>query len=131
MDRRQAKRYEKLLLEQRDRYLAALHRFEAEEAEPQSASSGDAVRGIKDMAEMASDTQEQESDFVAANRLSSRLAELDEALVVLRESPDRFGRCRDCGRAIELARLDLVPWSERCASCAHRANGAFGRRVAL
>jgi RNA polymerase-binding transcription factor DksA len=129
MDRRYAKHYERLLLEQRDRYQEALQRFEAEEAEPQGVSAGDAVRGMKDIADAASDTQEQESDFVSMNRLSARLAEVDEALAVLRKSPERFGKCKDCGRAIEAARLELVPWSERCARCAQRSDGALISRT--
>jgi len=40
---------------------------------------------------------------VAVERALDRLARGD------------YGRCVDCGRAIELERLEAVPWTERCA----------------
>jgi RNA polymerase-binding transcription factor DksA len=126
MDARSTKHYERLLLTQRDRYQEALNRIESEEAESQGISGGDAVRA-KDVADAASDTQEEEKDFAMANRLSRRITEVDEALLALRDAPDRFGICGDCGRPIERQRLELVPWSERCSRCASRANGAMTR----
>jgi RNA polymerase-binding transcription factor DksA len=106
MDARRTKHYERLLLTQRDRYLEALNRIEGEEAESQGISAGDAVRA-KDVADAASDTQEEEKDFAVATRLSRRISEVDEALTALREAPERFGVCRDCGRHIERQRLEL------------------------
>jgi RNA polymerase-binding transcription factor DksA len=118
MDARYVIHYETLLLEERARALDALHRIEAEEQEPQAYSAGDTVRGQKSLADAASDTQEEESDFALATRLSERLIEVDAALALLREQPDRFSVCEDCGARIGLTRLQLVPWSRKCASCA-------------
>lgn len=123
----QAKRHEALLLAERDRALAALQRIEAEEAEPQGASAGDTVRSGKGHADTASDTLEQESDFLSATRLSERLAEVDDALRRLREEANRFGVCRACGKAVDIRRLELVPWSPLCASCAREPDQASGR----
>jgi RNA polymerase-binding transcription factor DksA len=127
MDARHAIHYEALLLEERARALDALHRIEAEEEEPQAYSSGDTVRGQKEMADAASDTQEEEADFASATRLSERLAEVDTALVLLREDPARFSTCEECGRKIGLTRLELLPWSRRCSACARLGEGALAR----
>jgi RNA polymerase-binding transcription factor DksA len=127
MKARQAMHYETLLLEERARALEALHRIEAEEEEPQAYSSGDTVRGQKGMADAASDTQEEEADFASATRLSERLAKLDEALALLREEPDRFSLCGECGRRIGVTRLQLVPWSRKCADCARLGEEALAR----
>jgi DnaK suppressor protein len=120
MDEKRITHFENLLLRERDRALEALHRFEAEEAEPQAASAGDTVRGMKTPADAATDAFEQEADFASASRLSDRLAEVDAALARLVKEPDRFGRCDECGATIEGRRLELIPWAQRCASCARR-----------
>jgi RNA polymerase-binding transcription factor DksA len=127
MDAQRSWKYEARLLEERDRALEALHRIESEEAEPQSVSAGDTVRGLKDMAEAAADMQEQETDFASATRLSDRIADLDAALVVLRDAPERFGRCDECGEEIDARRLEMVPWSPLCASCARLAEETRAR----
>jgi RNA polymerase-binding transcription factor DksA len=45
---------------------------------------------------------------------SARLAQAIEAALD-RIARKRYGRCVDCGRTIERARLELVPWTLRCA----------------
>jgi RNA polymerase-binding transcription factor DksA len=125
MNARQAERWKALLLRERDASLEALHRLEDEEAEPQSVSAGDTVRGQKGMAETASDTSEQEADFASATHLSAQIADLDAALDTLRESPERFGVCEDCGARVEKRRLRIVPWTRTCVACAERREGAL------
>ena len=115
------RRYDALLLQERDRLLAALHRIEEEESEPQAVSAGDTVRAHKSLADTASDTQEQEMDFLIATRLSERLARVDEALARLQGTEAGFGVCTECGRPIEVRRLEEVPWSSLCAPCAIEA----------
>ena len=110
--------FEKVLICERIHALRALHRLESEEAEPQSTSAGDTVRGMKTPADAASETLEQETDFALATRFSERLAALDAALVTLRDHPDRFGVCASCGGLIGPWRLHLVPWTTECAECA-------------
>lgn len=114
--------FEAILMETRERLLGDLHQFESEEREPQMVSGGSALRW-GDGAEVASDVQEQESDFVQLNRLSRRLDLLDEALVLLREDPEAFGQCRWCGAEIPARRLRMVPWSRLCADCARGEAG--------
>lgn len=46
----------------------------------------------------------------------NHLVELDAALDRLRN--DRYGRCETCGRAIGDARLEALPATRRCVSCA-------------
>jgi RNA polymerase-binding transcription factor DksA len=117
--------FETMLLNERERSLDALHRIEAEEAEPQASSAGDTVRGQKGMADAASDTLEQEIDFAVASRLSERLEDVDAALAVLREEPERFAHCSECGDCIEARRRELLPWTSTCAGCACRGESAL------
>lgn len=121
-------RLEALLLAERDRTSAVLHRIEDEEAEPQSVSGGASTRTELTPAEAASDIQEETLDFSLATRASAHLARIDQALRELAADPEGFAACDRCGAPIERARLELVPWSGVCASCARadgRGSGAF------
>jgi RNA polymerase-binding transcription factor DksA len=113
------------LLEERERALGDLRAFERDEAEPQSVSGGDVPRRPDSQADAASDTYEMETDFLLAQRESERLAQVDDALRLLAGHPVELFRCRSCGREIEKERLELVPWSRTCASC---ARGPVGPR---
>ena len=110
------------LLAERDRTSDVLHRIEEEEAEPQSVSGGSGTRTELTPAEAASDVQEETLDFSLATRASAHLARIDAALRALAEDPDGFASCDRCGAKIEPTRLEMVPWSGVCASCA-RADG--------
>ena len=110
------------LLAERNRATSDLHRIEEDEAEAPTQSSGGLVRPQWNQAEVASDVQEAEGDFIVATRLSARLAEIDDALRLLAEDPETFSHCGHCRSPIERMRMELVPWSRLCASCA-RLNG--------
>lgn len=52
------------------------------------------------------------------NRDNARkLQEIDRALRKLRDAPDEFGLCEDCGDDIPLRRLELMPETSYCAEC--------------
>jgi RNA polymerase-binding transcription factor DksA len=127
MDAERLTHCEARLLSERARSLEALHQVEEEEAEPQTSSAGDTVRGQKSPADAASDTLEQEIDFAVASHLSDRLCEVDAALEALRADPDRFAHCSECGDCIEARRRELLPWTSTCAGCAVRAESALAK----
>ena len=52
------------------------------------------------------------------NRDAAReVAEIDRALRKLRDEPEEFGVCEDCGDDIGAKRLELKPWAVFCAEC--------------
>ena len=52
------------------------------------------------------------------NRDGAReLQKIERALGKLRDSPDDFGLCEDCGDPIPDKRLSLMPWAALCAEC--------------
>ena len=52
------------------------------------------------------------------NRDNAReLAEIDRALRKLRDAPDEFGVCEDCGDEIPEKRLGVMPFARFCAEC--------------
>ena len=105
------------LLEERDQTLESIQQAEEEEHEGQRESAGEIVRVPSGAADAGSDTQEAEKDWANIHRESLQLAQIDDALRLLREDPDAYGVCEVCGASIEIARLELVPWTRRCARC--------------
>jgi len=115
--------FEELLLEERERTLHDLQEAEEEEEEGQRESSGEISRAPSHMADAGSDTQEAEKDFAIMTRNSDQLAQIDEALRLLRNDPDTYLTCEECGERIQEERLEIVPWTRKCASCANQGEG--------
>lgn len=109
---------ENRLMEERESTLRDIQEAEEEEAEGQRESSGELSRTPFHIADAGSDTQEAEKDFAVVNRQSEQLARIDEALRLLRDDPEAYRTCEECGGRIEAERLDLIPWTRRCAECA-------------
>ncbi len=57
--------------------------------------------------------QNREILLTQADRDTELLHEIEAALVRIGEG--NYGRCLQCGRTIEEARLDAVPWTSYCA----------------
>src|SRR5262249_8767385 len=54
----------------------------------------------------------------ARNQGSAReLGEIDRALRKLRDEPEEFGVCEDCGDDIAEKRLTVMPFARFCAEC--------------
>lgn len=118
MSRTDVDELERRLLEERGRTLENLQQAIEEESEGQRESAGELSRMPTHLADAASDTQEAEKDLANANRESRQLTLIDDALRRLREDPDAYTTCERCGNHIEGERLELVPWTRLCASCA-------------
>lgn len=117
---------ESRLIEEREQAMEDIHQAEREEEEGQRESAGELSRFPTHPADAASDTQEAEKDLANVNRESERVALIDEALRVLRNDPAHYGVCERCGEDIAAERMDLVPWTRLCASCAREQEGAAG-----
>src|SRR5436309_673272 len=55
-------------------------------------------------------------DAAVAAREWTALAEVDDALLRLRNEPALYGRCKRCGKEIEATRLELLPATRYCQS---------------
>ncbi|NIP60877.1 MAG: hypothetical protein GWM92_20690 [Gemmatimonadetes bacterium] len=122
------KELEGRLLEERQQTLQSIQQAESEEDEGQRESSGELSRTPYHMADAGSDTQEAEKDFANVTRESEQLARIDEALRLLRGDPDAYRTCGECGSGIQAERLELVPWTRKCARCAEGGEGEGGGR---
>lgn len=109
-------RIEKLLLREREDALEALGHFE-ERADDLRERSGEMSLYRFHMADIGTEAQEQEKDFLLASNEGRRLYEVDEALRRLYRSPEEFGTCERCGKPIGFARLEVIPQARYCADC--------------
>jgi DnaK suppressor protein len=57
---------------------------------------------------------------IASNRNQSHAGvkvRVEKALAKLREDPESYGDCEECGEPIARKRLEAMPYAERCVGC--------------
>jgi DnaK suppressor protein len=118
--------FEDRLIAERERALEDIRKAEQEVEESGREAAGALSRYPTHPADAATDAQETEKDLANMNRESERIARIDEALRVLRNAPEDYGVCERCGRDIAEERMDLVPWTRLCASCAREWESSTG-----
>ena len=65
------------------------------------------------------------NQVIASKRNRTRLLELERieaALQRIKAAPDEFGECLECGEAIPLKRLEVMPWALYCVPCEDKHN---------
>lgn len=72
-------------------------------------------------ADAAPHTDEIDREQRTAERSTEAIRRIDDALERLRTRPEAYGRCAVCDEVIAQERLDLVPWTRRCAEHAEGA----------
>lgn len=63
---------------------------------------------------------------IASNRNKNAggvLARVNKALGKLRDAPDEFGECEECGDDIPFGRLQAMPYAELCVTCQSKRDG--------
>ncbi|HEU0305301.1 MAG TPA: TraR/DksA C4-type zinc finger protein [Gaiellaceae bacterium] len=109
--------YRKLLLEERERVVAALDYLHLENAGSMRDEADEAT--IADnLAETASVTLDREIDYSLEEASNHVLAAIDEALVRL--DRETYGNCVTCGRPIGDDRLRAIPYATQCIDCRRR-----------
>jgi DnaK suppressor protein len=109
--------FEQRLMDERKRALAQMAQFDDELGVSDEAATGELSMWRFHMADIGSETFEREQNFLLASREGRLLWHIDEALRRLYRSPERFGKCDECGRTIAYERLDAIPYVPRCVSC--------------
>lgn len=109
------KHFERRLLDERKRAIAQIAEFD--ETLSQEASDGEVSTWRFHMADEGTDTFDQEQNFLLASREGSLVRLIDEGLRRLYRSPETYGQCDECGKAIGFDRLDAIPYAVRCVNC--------------
>ena len=83
-------------------------------AESQQEEAGDLSLMPTHLADLGTDTMNQELDESNATRASRELSDIDAALERLYKTPEKFGLCEESGREIPFERLVVIPWARTC-----------------
>ncbi|MBN1756519.1 TraR/DksA C4-type zinc finger protein [bacterium] len=116
MQKDELKKYEDLLLKERQEILEDITELEAVS---QSGSLQERTGEISSItthpADRVSDSIEQEQTYNLATMEGEILYQIDEALMRLRKG--KFGKCSKCGKPIDQKRLEAIPYAELCLEC--------------
>ncbi len=112
MNSKEVKKFEKLLLTERERLSEGLHRIE-ESNLYQPASEG--IADAANAAEVGTDHFERETALNIASGESERLQQINEALT--RVHSGTYGNCQNCDKEIAKKRLEAFPAARYCIEC--------------
>jgi DnaK suppressor protein len=112
MTKREMKKFEKILISERDRLTQGLHNLEADTLyRPASDNHGD----LDDCADVGTDSFERETALRMAGEESNWLMAVNEALRRINEG--RYGQCEGCEGEIPKKRLEAFPAAVYCVEC--------------
>lgn len=109
-------RYKKRLIEERDRLEAMVEDYEREREQARLTESSADRSSDPGNAEAGSLKFEYEKELSIEQNLIDLKSKVESAL--LRIDAGGYGICERCGEAIPKARLDALPYSTLCVSCA-------------
>ncbi|HEX8691577.1 MAG TPA: TraR/DksA C4-type zinc finger protein [Longimicrobium sp.] len=118
-------RIEHRLLREREQALDAIEHFDERLADLRD-RAGELSLYRFHPADVGTESQDQEQDFLLTSVEGRRLYQIDEALSRLYKSPETFGACEVCGRDIGVERLEVIPETRLCAEHARAADEAAG-----
>lgn len=114
---------EKRLLQERERALRALTRFDEQSRVGGRDDDGELTTYPVHPADEGTDTMEREQNSLLASKEGRLVYWIDDALRLLYKEPERYGLCSECGEPIIFDRLDIVPWTQLCVSCQQAEEG--------
>jgi DnaK suppressor protein len=120
MNKRERKKFEKLLLELREQkaaYIAMLRELAI--SRTQRDASGDISAFTSHPADISNESDEREKVASLITRESEILQELDAALERVEDAT--YGECEACGDDIPPARLRALPFATLCVKCQAQA----------
>lgn len=110
------------LQEERARALEMLNRLVTDHSDgTQQDDAGDLTLMPFHMADLGTDTMNDELNASNETRVSRELAEIDAAIERLQSAPDQFGISEATGEPIPFERLDIIPWARTGAAGAEGA----------
>lgn len=114
--------FKKLLVNKRRELQSALRTLEQEGSAPAEAETGD-------YSDAAVNDQESSDSLERATVLSQTLEEVQDALRRIEDGS--YGKCVVCGRQIEPARLEAIPWTPYCLEHQAKADGPISQNATL
>ena len=118
MKKLQLERLERRLLEERQRVIGELS-----SSKRALRDDADRIAGVpdpSDSVDAATDRMATEEEAARADRQSTELQHINNALRALYQAPAEYGRCAVCGQEIAPERLEVLPETRVCG---RHANG--------
>ena len=116
MKKAEVKPFKELLLELRARLRGDVSTM-ANAALSKSGSSGSGAGAVSNhMADLGSDTYEQDNTILLMNNEGETLTQIEGALVRIEEGV--YGSCAECSCKIPKTRLKAIPYTPYCVKCA-------------
>ena len=117
MQDKELKSWKSKLLDERERIVQDLGSLEEATASTPKDSSGDLSSYSSHMADQGTDAMEREKAFLMASEEGRFLWHLNQALRRLYTTPEKYGKCENCGEDISVERLDALPHARLCINC--------------
>jgi RNA polymerase-binding protein DksA len=111
-------RFRSLLLEERERTMAAIEFLHEENPGSVEDETGEQTQVDNHIADAASGTYDRELDYSLEGGAETVVRLIDDALA--RIEAGMYGTCKVCGREIGEERLEARPWSDLCIDDARR-----------
>ena len=111
-------RFRSLLVEERERTMAAIEFLHEENPGSVEDETGEQTQVDNHIADAASGTYDREIDYSLEGGAETVVRLIDDALA--RIEAGTYGTCRVCGREIGEERLEARPWSDLCIDDARR-----------
>jgi RNA polymerase-binding protein DksA len=112
-------RYRSLLLQERERVVAAIEHIHHENPGSLEDETGEDTSGVDNhIGDVATATFDRELDYTLEDNAEALQVAIDAALK--RIDDGSYGRCRICGREIAPERLEARPWTDLCIDDARR-----------
>lgn len=112
MNKKDSKKFEKLLMDERDRLCVGIRKIEADTLyQPPTDNMSD----LTSYAEVGTDNFDRETALNIASGESARLREVSDALRRIRGGA--YGECEGCGAEIPRRRLEVFPAARYCIEC--------------
>lgn len=116
MEKTKLQKYERQLLKMRKDLLNELgYLEEAVFNHTSKEASGDLSAYSFHMADLGTDAMGRETGFLLASKEGRMLLEVDDALRRIQKKT--YGKCTQCGKAINPKRLDAIPHASQCINC--------------
>ena len=106
--------YRKRLLDERERVQEAID-YLHEENSGSLEDETQEIQSVNHPGDMATATLDREIDYTLEENSERLLSAIDGALERIEDGT--FGTCRTCGRAIDPARLEALPYTTQCIDC--------------
>jgi RNA polymerase-binding protein DksA len=108
-------RFRQMLLDERERVRGALDYLHQENPGSIEDETGEETAFDNHIGDTATVTYDREMDYTLEDNSEAVLAAIDKALAKIENGT--YGVCERCGKQIDPARLEALPYAELCIEC--------------